>query len=370
MSQQLSLEMDLLPEAACRELGKAYHQVPPINKALVRKVIQSGLGRPPETLFKHFDLHAFAAASLGQVHAAMDNINTQLAVKIQYPGISKTIENDMVMLRRMLSPIIQNDQLAPMIEEIAARLNEEVDYVQEAAHVDYFGRHLSMEGVRIPQVMPEFSCRTILTTTRLPGKPLDRWILDGPDQDARDKVAQKIQDIFIQGVYDLHVVHADPNPGNFIIDEDLTVGLIDYGCVKRLSPSFVDVYRRLVKSAYLGRERAHVEQMVAMGFIPEHSPESIKSRVQDVAIAISRWLGRLCEDDRFDFGAHHTFFHDGRKIMRDFNQLRKYVRINPDFLFLDRTRYGVLRIFEQMGARVRFRNPHEWDISLKREVNS
>ena len=70
MAQQLSLETDLLPESACRELAKAYHRVPPINRALVRKVVGQALGRPPEEVFKRFDLNAFAAASLGQVHYA------------------------------------------------------------------------------------------------------------------------------------------------------------------------------------------------------------------------------------------------------------------------------------------------------------
>ena len=66
MVQQLSLETDLLPESACRELAKSYHQVPPINRALVRKVVGQALGRPPEKAFRRFDLKAFAAASLGR----------------------------------------------------------------------------------------------------------------------------------------------------------------------------------------------------------------------------------------------------------------------------------------------------------------
>ncbi len=68
MAQQLSLELDLLPEAVCRELARSYHQVPPINRALVRQVIQKELGRPPEKKFAYFDANAFAAAR-GQVHA-------------------------------------------------------------------------------------------------------------------------------------------------------------------------------------------------------------------------------------------------------------------------------------------------------------
>ncbi len=73
VAQQLSLETDMLPEAVCEELSRAYHQVPPINKALVRKVIQNELGAPPEDIFKSFDLEAFAAASLGRSPAMTED---------------------------------------------------------------------------------------------------------------------------------------------------------------------------------------------------------------------------------------------------------------------------------------------------------
>ena len=106
VAQQLSLETDMLPEAVCRELSRAYHQVPPINKALVRKVVQKELGAAPEALFKSFDLEAFAAASLGQVHRATAEDGRRLAIKIQYPGIADTIENDMALVRQMLRPLV------------------------------------------------------------------------------------------------------------------------------------------------------------------------------------------------------------------------------------------------------------------------
>jgi predicted unusual protein kinase regulating ubiquinone biosynthesis (AarF/ABC1/UbiB family) len=171
MAQQLSLDLDLLPEAVCRELVRSYHQVPPINRALVRQVIQKELGRPPEKKFAYFDANAFAAASPGQVHAAGDHGGTPLAVKIQYPGIAKSIDSDLGLLRQVLRPMIRSDQLLPILNEMAARLHEEVDYCKEAENQAYFGGHLDLQGVRIPFVHPDLSTATVPTTTRLPGRP-------------------------------------------------------------------------------------------------------------------------------------------------------------------------------------------------------
>jgi predicted unusual protein kinase regulating ubiquinone biosynthesis (AarF/ABC1/UbiB family) len=360
MAQQLSLEMDMLPEAACHELSRAYHQAPPINRALVRQAVQAGLHKAPEQAFKHFDLEAFAAASLGQVHHAVDAGDQHLAVKIQYPGIANTIDNDVSLLRQLLRPMIQSDQLLPTLDEIAARLREEVDYLQEADNLRYFARHLTMAGVRIPEVQPALTCPTVLTTTLMPGRPLDLWLKENPGQQAKDQVADKLNAIVLKGMYELGVIHADPNPGNFIIGDDLTVGLVDFGCIKRLDPGFVEQYRQLAVAAAHYQDDRHFQLLIDMGLVaPELAPETLQE-IKPVSGAMAHWFGRLFADERFDFGAHPGMMAEGKAMMRRLHQLRKHLRMNPEFIFLDRTRYGLLRIFEQMGARVKFRNPYEW----------
>ncbi len=289
MAQHLSMETDLLPEAACRELAKAYHQVPPINRALVRKVVHEALGQPPEALFKRFDLEAFAAASLGQVHYAFSEQDGSLAVKIQYPGIVRTIESDLALLLRLLRPLVQSDQLMPTLEEVVLRLREEVDYLQEAELLRYFAAHLNMERIKIPAVSAALTAPTVLSTTLMPGKPLDLWLADNPGQAARDLVARRLNELVIKGLYELQVIHADPNPGNFIIADDLTIGLVDFGCIKRLDAYFVAQYQELARTA------AHHET-----------------------------------------GAH-------------FHGLRRHFSVNPEFIFLDRTRYGLWRSSNPWG---------------------
>jgi predicted unusual protein kinase regulating ubiquinone biosynthesis (AarF/ABC1/UbiB family) len=360
MAQQLSLEMDLLPEAACRELAKAYHQVPPINRALVRRVVQDKLGAGLETRFARFDLKAHAAASLGQVHRAVGHDGQELAVKIQYPGIAKTIDSDVALLRQMLKPMVPSYHLMPTLDEVAARLREEVDYEQEARNYAYFAKMLHVDGVRIPEVISKHTAATVLTTAFMPGRPLDLWLQDKPTQEDRDRIAQRLQAIFIEGLYTLGTVHADPNPGNFIIADDLTIALVDFGCVKRLSPAFVDQYRRLAQNAAHHEETAHFNLMQELGlFSPELGRDTLKA-LEEISTAFSCWFGRLYDEALFDFNQHPDFIAQGKQIMGRLQASKRHLKVNADFIFLDRTRYGLLRLFEQMGARVAFRNPYEW----------
>jgi predicted unusual protein kinase regulating ubiquinone biosynthesis (AarF/ABC1/UbiB family) len=360
MAQQLSLEIDLLPESACRELAKSYHQVPPINRALVRKVVREALGNPPEALFSRFDLDAFAAASLGQVHYAADAENTALAVKVQYPGIAGTIHSDVGLLRQLLRPLVESEQLVPTLNEVADRLREEVDYLQEAEHQRYFAGHLNVDGVRIPHVLSELTAPTVLTTTLMPGKPLDVWLGGNPSQEARDHVAQKLSDVFLKGLYELNVIHADPNPGNFIIADDLTIGLVDFGCVKRLEPDFVEHYRRLTEAVAHQRNEDHFGQMIALGLVPPDLADADLRAIKTLSDAAADWFSRLFSEEYFDFGVRKTFMAEGKAVMRCSRDLRRHFNVNPDVIFPDRTRYGLLRIFEMMGARLKFRNSYEW----------
>ncbi|OQW98129.1 MAG: hypothetical protein BWK73_53255 [Thiothrix lacustris] len=133
-AQMLSMEVELLPERYRRELEKSFHQVPPLNRVLVRKALHEQFGKPPEHLFATFDTTAFAAASLGQVHAATLPDGTPVAVKIQYPGIHVAMDNDMKLLRQLARGLPNPEIALQSLLEIQARLREEVDYLHESTH--------------------------------------------------------------------------------------------------------------------------------------------------------------------------------------------------------------------------------------------
>ena len=360
IAQQLSLEFDLIPEALQKELEKSYHQAPPLNRALVRKMLTNAFGRPPEAMFAQFENTAFAAASLGQVHRAFTETGRPLAVKIQYPGIDRTIESDMQLVKNLLRPLPDYQLWLPTLDEIEARLMEEVDYGKEADHLRFFRQHLCVSGVRMPDIHAETSCNTVLSLTYLEGLPLDRWIETHPPAGARDRVARILHTIFMKGLYEHACIHADPNPGNFIVHPDGSVGLVDFGCIKRFSPDFVDLYRQLPKVLVDGDRERHFKLMVDLKVVDGDMDRQTRDAFFRAMENLAGWFGKLFAENVFDFGANSDFMKEGRKLWEHVYSLRRHLRPNPEFVFLDRTRYGLLRIFEKMGARVCMRTPYEF----------
>ncbi|WDP89105.1 MAG: AarF/ABC1/UbiB kinase family protein [Desulfobacter sp.] len=361
-AQMLSLETEFFPKEFQKELEKSYHQVPPINRALARKIIQNNFGRPPEALFDSFDSTAFAAASLGQVHSARAaGEGSALAVKIQYPGIRDTISNDIRMLKTLVYPMTEYEILKTALDEIETVLVRETDYTQEAEHLEFFRQHLDIPGVRIPKVYPSLSTDQVLTMSRLQGRVLSDWLETGPDRESKTRVGQTLNNIFVKGFYELNLIHADPNPGNFLITDDLAIGLLDFGCVRAFEPRFIRLYKKLVRMAGHKDLETFRSLLMELNFISPDLDRAIQDEMAGLFRDMAGWYGRLFMEETFDFGAHPDFMEKGKKLGLRMHHFSKHIhRINPEFIFLDRTRYGLIRLFEKMGVCLKMQNPHEF----------
>ncbi len=361
LAQTLSLEFDMLPESVCKELEKSYNQVPPLNAALVRKIISNELAGPPEELFGNFNNRALAAASLGQVHFGRLKSGESVAVKIQYPGIAQTITSDMQMARSFVKPLRDNRLLLPVLEEVEERLKEEVDYIQEARNLQWFAQYMALPDVQIPKFYSQLSSSAILTMGYIDGIGLNSWMASAPSQEERDRVANQLYKIFLYGLYDLRCIHADPNPGNFIIKPDKTIGLLDFGCVKHLDAGFVETYRQFPTVLVHGQKNDYIRLLRGLKLLKPGLSEEAEINIIDAYHPISQWFAQLYREDTFDFGASEDFFLEGRQHFKNIRKFRKYLGdIDPSFVFLDRTRYGLMRLFQKMGARVRIHNSYEY----------
>lgn len=361
-AQLLSFERELLPESFQKELGKAYSQVPPINRALVRKIIISSLGQPPEEIFASFDTQAFAAASLGQVHRARSMDGQELAVKIQYPDMKKTIENDLSLLKAVVRPMPDYHLIRKALAEIREVLLLETDYERERENIETFLRRLNLPMVQIPEVFPDLCSDRVLSMSFMRGPTLSQWLAKGPDQEARNHVAQTLNDIFIRGFYGLNVIHADPNPGNFLVGENGKIGLLDFGCVRSVRPSFVSHYRRLIRIGGSGDKTAYKELMLDMGFISGQTGKEDIERGIAMFMKMGAWINQLFREETYDFGKNPDFMAQGHKIGKEVRSLRGCLQGFPEeLIFLDRTRYGLIRLFEQMQVKIRIRN--QWEVN-------
>ncbi|MFP4474127.1 MAG: ABC1 kinase family protein [Desulfatibacillaceae bacterium] len=359
-AQMLSQELDMLPDEIREELAKSFNKVPPIESGLVRTIIEEGLGRPLDEVFGSLRAKPFAAASIGQVHYGTTPDGQPVAVKVQYPGINETIRSDVSMMRTVLRPLPDYDLVEPALVEIEKRLLEEVDYVREAKNIRYFAENVEIPDVNFPPVYDAGCSETVLTSGFLTGTPLHEWIDRGPSQAQRDEVARRLHEMFLLCLYEYNVLHADPHPGNFLINDDLSIGVVDFGCVKHLPADFVEGYRQLPRAVVENNRDKYFELARRLGFLRNGLPPDVQDRIYELTFRIGRWFTPVFQEEPFDFGANRQWLLEGRAFAREGYRLRRNFEVNPNFVYLDRTRYGLTRLFERLGARLSFRNRYEW----------
>lgn len=239
--QMLSMRKDLLPAEALDLLKTTQSGVPPMDYGLITRQVRRELGKRPDQLFARFEAEAFAAASLGQVHRARLNDGREVAVKIQYPGIAATVEQDLKNLKLLLRALqaIAGDLMGHKIDtrsihaELAERLREELDYLIEARHIAEFARLLADDRqVMVPTVIPELSSRRVLTMTYLDGYRLSDLFGPEVDREIREWVARKYYGLVWRQLLEFGVLHTDPHPGNYLVTYHPRLGILDFGSIR------------------------------------------------------------------------------------------------------------------------------------------
>lgn len=359
IAQFLSMELEILPEALRKELAKSYNRVPPLNRAIVHKILKNEYQDNPENIFKNFEANAFAAASLGQVHKAETYKSEQIALKIQYPGIKNTIESDLKLIRTVIKPFKDYAFLLPGLDEVEEKLIEETDYINEGKNLLFFREHLKLNSVKVPALYEEYNSDVVIATEYIEGPSLDEWIKTNPSMQEKNKIAEILYEIFIKSLYELKCIHADPNPGNFIITEDLKIGLIDFGCIKQFDQTFINNYQKLSKTILAGKSEYFSLLNDLNLFINDISKE-VKDEIFQVMHKVSNWYGRFYQEELFDFKKNKDIFTEPQQLFKELAKYKKYFNSQPDFIYLDRTRYGLYRIFEKMQVKIKIRNKYEW----------
>jgi predicted unusual protein kinase regulating ubiquinone biosynthesis (AarF/ABC1/UbiB family) len=351
LGQMLSQQAHSLPEPYVRRLAELQWEAPPMHATLMRMQFRNELGKDPEEVFDGFEREPFAAASLGQVHRARLRSGEAVAVKVQYPGIDRSIDSDFANLKTMLSTIrlsrAQYGEVWEAVEEIRRHFHREVDYVQEAGTIEEFRRLLRDRGdVAIPCVHREFSTRRVLTMEFLEGRHLRDYLRARPTQEERDELATRLLDLFFRQAFDFALLHADPHPGNYLFMEGRRIGLLDFGCSKRFERGFIDEHRTLFRIPLGDAESLdrHARRfgLYGDGVARLEEKRGALLRMQKLDIA------KYHEDRPFDFGdAAHL-----RQVMGSLQELAQLGMTNPGFVLYVRAKIGLYNLFHALGARV------------------
>ncbi len=243
------------------------HFMPPKQ---LKQVLTRNWGSDWLQSFERFDVRPIAAASIGQVHRAVLKDGRDVAIKVQYPGIARSIDSDVSnvgALVRLSGLLPKNFDLAPYLEEARRQLREETDYAREGGALTHFADLLSgSETFLLPEFHEDWSTPEILTMSYIEGAPIETLAL-GP-QEERDRVAAALIDLTLREVFEFNVTQSDPNFANYRHDAETgKIILLDFGATRHLDPSLADGYRRLMRAGLAGNDAALREAAMEMRFI-------------------------------------------------------------------------------------------------------
>jgi ubiquinone biosynthesis protein len=247
LGQILSTRADLLPPDYLAELSKLQDSAPAVPIEVVREAILKELGQPIEQVFLQFDPKPLAAASIGQAHAATLKDGTSVVVKVRRPGVVEQVDEDLKILKELADAVTGRLEFADrydipgIVEEFSETLRAELDYIHEGHNAERFAENFASErGLHIPLVYWETTTSRVLTLERIRGTKIsDVASLDKQGID-RPTLARFATDVLMQMVCEHGFFHADPHPGNFFIESDGTIGLIDFGMVGTLDEQTQD----------------------------------------------------------------------------------------------------------------------------------
>lgn len=359
VAQMLSMDKSLLPTAYQRTFAMAQYSAPPLSYPLVTKTFQKAFGQGPDQLFETFDRKATNAASIGQVHQAVRN-KTKLAVKIQYPGIADSVKSDLAMVKPIALSMFKLNpaEYDEFMVEVEGRLMEETDYQLELKRsVTLSGQCSHIPNLVFPRYYPELSDKRILTMDWIDGQPLGEALRQELPDDARNSLGQAMWNFYQYQIHELHEVHADPHPGNFIVTPDYRLGIIDFGCVKVIPGWFYDSYFQLLDRMLLN-DRPRMEKVFYnLRFLYPDDSAKEKKFFFDLFSQLVELLGRPFHTDRFDFGDKEYFkslyaFGEELAGMKELRQSKK-VRGVRDALYINKTYFGLYSLLHELKAEVR-----------------
>jgi predicted unusual protein kinase regulating ubiquinone biosynthesis (AarF/ABC1/UbiB family) len=252
----LAVHLDLPPEIRAA-LGTLHAAAEPVPFERIRAAIEASLGASIESHFAELSPTPLGTASLAQAHAARLKDGRRVVVKVLHDGVTDAVEADLLAFRTLLRSgrvLVGRDprEVEDIVAEVEERLREELDYLQEAVHIEAFGRLFAADpGVIVPVHVPALCTDRVLVMDHVPGRPLDAFVASA-DRATRQRAGEHLADWFFRGTFHHHLLHADPHPGNYLFGDDGRIGVVDFGCVKRFDPYFLAVYARTVLAALEG----------------------------------------------------------------------------------------------------------------------
>ncbi|BDB52849.1 ABC1 kinase family protein [Flavobacterium ammonificans] len=358
VAQMLSMDKSFLPQAYVEKFSLSQFSVPPLSAPLVLKTFKSNLGKTPYEIFDEFNPNSVNAASIGQVHLAIKD-GKKLAVKIQYPGVANSISSDLALVKpiaiRMFN--LQGKDSDKYFKEVEDKLIEETNYLLELKQSQEVVAACSkINHLVFPNYYSDYSSEKIITMDWMTGSHLSEFTKENTNGEIGNQLGQALWDFYMYQIHVLRKVHADPHPGNFLVNENNELVALDFGCMKAIPKEFYTPYFELIKKEVIDNQVLFNEKLFELEIL------RIDDTPEEVAYFTSMFYDLLTlftqpfQSETFDF-SDEMFFEKiaqlGERFANDTN-LRKMNgnRGSKHFIYMNRTFFGLYNLLFDLKAEI------------------
>lgn len=360
MGQIISMESaDFLPREFADALAVLRDSADTMPLGQIRRLMGREYGKGWENRFIDFNFEPIAAASIGQVHRVVTEDGRDLALKIQYPGVAKSINSDvdnMAMLMRLVNLLPVEIDISGIVKETKRQLHQEADYIVEARYLKSYRAFVEDEPrFVVPKVHDDLTTKRILAMDYVDGVPLESLAGEEVQQELKDSAGSLLQHLMFRELFEFRTMQSDPNFANYLYrpDEDRIV-LLDFGSTVTFEREFTLRYARIAR-AMIDQDDVTLRQLAEqMGYIYAGASEEYVERILDIIRLVSE---PVIHGGDYDFG-NSDVFERGRDAGLEmvFNDMREYRPPPPETIFLHRKLVGCFMLCSRIGARANARS--------------
>ncbi len=359
MGQMLSMESaDFLPREFADALAILRGSADTMPLSQIKRILGREYGKGWQSRFLDFNFEPIAAASIGQVHRVVTWDGRELALKIQYPGVAKSINSDvdnMAMLMRMINLLPVEIDISGIVKEAKRQLHQEADYTVESQYLkDY--RKLVEDEPRfvVPRVHDDLTTTRILAMDYVEGEALESLAGDEVSQELKDSIGSLLEHLLFRELFEFRTMQSDPNFANYLYQPDTgRIVLLDFGSTVTFDEVFTRRYAKIARALIDGDDVALRRLAEQMGYLRPDNSEEYVERVLDIIRLVSE---PVTQGGVYDFAASDVFAR-GRDAGLEmiFNDMSEYRVPPPETMFLHRKIVGSFMLCSRIGARINVR---------------
>lgn len=358
VGQLLSADPELLPAEFSNVMSSLQREAPPMTYETVCQQIEKAFDQPISSVFSYFDPEPVGSASIGQVHRARLQTGEDVAVKVQYPGVAASLDSDIKTLGSLMTygrAVIEKNRLKAYLDEVRQIILTEADYREEAKNLQRFSEIMDQrEGVRTPKPYMEFVRESVLVMEFMEGRSLEGALKEIDDIERRDAILLRWVKLFSWMFHELHELHADPHPGNFLLDAEDNLIVLDFGCVKSFEPEFTDQFLDVLDACWQRDSARVARHHVELGFGRSSTSEE-KLDAELLYEYIQIVLAPFLKNEPFDFSSWSPA-NDGKRFMLRHPSLLTFVPPS-DALAYFRVLSGIKGLLAKLDAQINVCQP-------------